>query len=85
MLTDLSIQSHPTSYHVWITLPAGERATDLSQRLLRRGVDCVPGGEYAVADREGDAYLRISLGGEPKMSRLEEGVQLLQKELRRPR
>lgn len=85
MLTNLSVQSHPTSYHVWITLPEGESATDLTQRVLRRGVDSVPGEEYAVAAREGDGSLRISLGGEPKLSRLEEGIQILLEELHRPR
>jgi DNA-binding transcriptional MocR family regulator len=81
MLAGFHLQAHPTSYHVWIHLPQGYLSTTIHQRLLGRGVDVVPGGEFAVDSRKGSEHIRIALGSEKDRGRLEQGISLLREEL----
>jgi DNA-binding transcriptional MocR family regulator len=81
ILVDLSLQSHSTSYHIWLRLPEGLQALPFERALHKHGVAIVSGEEFAVERHKGSQYIRIALGGEAERSRLEQGIHLLKESL----
>ncbi|OYX63511.1 MAG: hypothetical protein B7Y88_12625 [Sphingomonadales bacterium 32-64-17] len=68
---------HPQGYHIWLELPRGIRAGDLSQVLNAHGLDSVSSDRFAVASR-GTEALRITLGGVQNRDRLAAGLRVLE-------
>ncbi|WP_165423601.1 PLP-dependent aminotransferase family protein [Ktedonosporobacter rubrisoli] len=81
ILVDLSLQSHSTSYHIWLRLPEGLQAPQLERALRKHDVAIVSGEEFAVEQHKGSQYIRIALGGEAEQLRLEQGIRLLKEAL----
>lgn len=72
-----SCASHECGYHIWLRLPEGVGATDLSHKLALAGVGSIPSDRFAV-ERTSEQALRISLGGVADRSGLELALRALE-------
>jgi DNA-binding transcriptional MocR family regulator len=84
-LSDLELRSHPTSYHIWVEWPGGRSTDDVHARLLACGVDVVPATAFTPPRHEAPDAIRVALGGEHELERLDRGLAVIAEELaRRP-
>jgi len=74
LLAGTNLSGHPTSYHVWLTLPERLPAADLVETLKARGVSIVGASAYSVPPNEAPNAVRLSLGGEMEEERLIRGL-----------
>ena len=76
VLQDASFASHPSGYHLWLKLPPGVRADDLSHTLAAAGIGTIPSSRFAVGPTDEQA-LRVSLGGVAERETLESALRAL--------
>ncbi|WP_161956900.1 PLP-dependent aminotransferase family protein [Sphingosinithalassobacter portus] len=76
VLKDHAVECHPQGYHLWLRLPEGHLASELSQKLAVAGIGAIPSDRFAVAGSDEQA-LRISLGGPGDRPTLEAALKLL--------
>jgi DNA-binding transcriptional MocR family regulator len=80
ILSGLSYQTHPTGFHIWMSLPSHLKSHLLVNRLLQNGI-LIPGGaDFAVNESVlGNNYIRIALAAEKDINKLEEALSSLRK------
>jgi DNA-binding transcriptional MocR family regulator len=74
VLAGLAVASHPTSYHVWLTLPGHRTVSEVVSQLAARQISVVPAGAFTVAPAAPPNALRLSLGGEMDVKRVANGL-----------
>jgi DNA-binding transcriptional MocR family regulator len=77
-LEGLTYQTYPTSFHIWLTLPAATSATAVTTALSKQGLQIVSGTDCSFTAK-GERYIRIAFGAEGNKDRLEKGLYLLRK------
>jgi DNA-binding transcriptional MocR family regulator len=82
ILVGATIQSHPMSWHLWLTLEFPQRAEDIESKLLRQDVRIVGARSFAPVHAAYPEAIRISLGGEMNIDRLIAGLTAVQRVLR---
>jgi len=75
ILEGLHVQSHPTSYHLWIDLPENKPAKVVADHLKADGVLVSPSDVYRATASVKTNGLRIALGNVRQLSTLQEGLQ----------
>jgi DNA-binding transcriptional MocR family regulator len=81
LLADCHIQSHPTSYHLWVE-PEKISAADLYQRAAKRRVRISSPASFVSKRSAAPNAVRIALGAEIDRSRVEKGLAILAEILR---
>ncbi|MCE9682518.1 PLP-dependent aminotransferase family protein [Halomonas alkalisoli] len=69
--------SRPTSLHVWVTLPDAWRAEELQQQAEQEGLAITTAVPFMVEQTPPPRRIRVSLGAEQSLKRLEEGLKRL--------
>ncbi|WP_111413992.1 PLP-dependent aminotransferase family protein [Billgrantia lactosivorans] len=72
-----ALESRPTSLHVWITLPDAWRAEELQQQAEQEGLAITTAVPFMVEQTPPPRRIRVSLGAEQDIARLEEGLKRL--------
>jgi DNA-binding transcriptional MocR family regulator len=62
LLGNASFACHPQGYHLWLELPEGVLAMQLTQSLAAAGIGAIPSDRFSVGECTKQA-LRVSLGG----------------------
>lgn len=75
LLAEHGRASRPTSLHVWLSLPGSWRAEELQQLAEQEGVAITTATPFMVEQTPAPRRVRLSLGAEPDIERLEEGLQ----------
>ena len=68
--------------HVWLTLPEPWRADEFATYAKSRGLTVMPSQDLAAASGTGVQGLRLSLGAEPSLERLQKGLMRIDEILR---
>ncbi|WP_207460685.1 PLP-dependent aminotransferase family protein [Azospirillum sp. SYSU D00513] len=71
-----AIRSHPTSYHLWLSLPQRVRADDFVRHLHALGVVVSPAAAFTPSSVPAPPALRLALGS-PPVERLREGLRIV--------
>ena len=77
ILEDRPYQAQPTSYHLWLPLPAPWRTTEFVAAVAERGVAVDPGTAFAVDRAHAPHATRVSLSAAADHDRLRRGLQIL--------
>ena len=72
-----TLESRPTSLHVWVSLPDAWRAEELQQQAEQEGLAITTAVPFMVERTPPPRRIRISLGAEQDIRRLEEGLERL--------
>lgn len=75
-------RSHPQGFHAWLELPDPWRGADFVAEARARGVAVTPPEAFAVGRAEAPRAVRVCLGPEPDLERLERGLRTLDDALR---
>jgi DNA-binding transcriptional MocR family regulator len=70
-------RAQPTSYHLWLPLPAPWRATEFVETVSERGVAIDPATAFAVDRARAPHAVRVSLSAAASHDRLRRGLQIL--------
>jgi DNA-binding transcriptional MocR family regulator len=70
-------QAQPTSYHLWLPLPAPWRTMEFTATLKERGVTVDPGTAFAVDRVRAPHAIRVSLSAAAGHDRLRRGLEIL--------
>jgi len=76
ILSNCRIQSHPSSFHLWIE-PERLSAPQLCKAALARKVGLSRGSSFAATAKLAPNAFRLALGGETDRARLEQGLQIV--------
>ncbi|GAA5175878.1 MULTISPECIES: PLP-dependent aminotransferase family protein [Halomonadaceae] len=71
------IAARPSSLHVWVTLPAAWRAEELRQQAEQEGLALTASQPFMVEQTPPPRRVRLSLGAEPDIERLDRGLELV--------
>ncbi|GGX86115.1 GntR family transcriptional regulator [Litchfieldella qijiaojingensis] len=71
------LSSRPTSLHVWVSLPPLWRPEELQQQAEQEGLAITTAQPFMVEQSPPPKRVRLSLGAEPDIARLEEGLHYL--------
>ncbi|RTR07081.1 PLP-dependent aminotransferase family protein [Halomonas nitroreducens] len=66
--------ARPSSLHVWLSLPPAWRAEELQQQAEQEGVAITTAVPFMVEQTPAPRRIRLSLGAEPDIGRLEQGL-----------
>jgi DNA-binding transcriptional MocR family regulator len=77
ILEDRHYRAQPTSYHLWLPLPAPWRTTEFVEAAAERGVAVDPGTAFAVDRAHAPHAVRVSLSAAAGHDRLRRGLQIL--------
>ena len=77
VLGDRRYRAQPTSYHLWLPLPAPWRTTEFVAAVAERGVAIDPGTAFAVDRARAPHAVRVSLSAAAGHDRLRRGLQIL--------
>ena len=77
ILDDKNLAFDPLGYHLWLRLPTGARANEISHALALAGIGTVPSSRFAITSTAEQA-LRVSLGGVAGSETLEFALYALQ-------
>jgi DNA-binding transcriptional MocR family regulator len=70
-------RTQPTSYHLWLPLPAPWRTTEFTAALRERGVAVDPGTAFAVERDRAPHAVRVSLSAAAGRDRLRRGLEIV--------
>ncbi|MBZ9559895.1 MULTISPECIES: PLP-dependent aminotransferase family protein [unclassified Modicisalibacter] len=76
-LSGHDVTSRASSLHVWLALPASWRAEELRQQAEQEGVAITASPPFMVEQTPPPRRVRLSLGAEPDLARLERGLELV--------
>lgn len=76
VLKEATFECHPQGYHLWLKLPAGVDANELSHTLATAGIGTIPSSRFAAGANDEQA-LRVSLGGVAERETLEAALRAL--------
>ncbi len=71
------LASRDTSLHVWVTLPGAWRAEEMQQQAEQEGLAITTAVPFMVEQTPPPRRIRVSLGAEQDLKRLEEGLKRL--------
>lgn len=71
------LESRPTSLHVWLSLPDAWRAEELQQFAEQEGLAITTASPFVVEQTPPPRRIRLSLGAEPDIRRLQIGLERL--------
>lgn len=71
------LSARPSSLHVWVSLPTLWRAEELQQQAEQEGLAITTAQPFMVEQSPPPKRVRLSLGAEPDIARLEEGLSRL--------
>jgi DNA-binding transcriptional MocR family regulator len=77
-------QAQPTTYHLWLPLPAPWRTSQFVAAAKARGVEVDPGSAFAVDRAQAPHAVRVSLSAAASRERLRTGLQILAELLDEP-
>jgi DNA-binding transcriptional MocR family regulator len=77
VLGALGYRAQPTSYHLWLPLPAPWRTTEFVEVVRERGVAIDPASSFAVDRARAPHAVRVSLSAAAGQDRLRRGLQIL--------
>jgi DNA-binding transcriptional MocR family regulator len=77
ILEDRPYQAQPTSYHLWLPLPAPWRTTAFVEAVAERGVAVDPATAFAIDRVHAPHAVRVSLSAAAGHDRLRRGLQIL--------
>jgi DNA-binding transcriptional MocR family regulator len=83
-LRGLQVKTHPTSMHLWLTVPDVWRDADIAGEAARRGISVSPGALFAVSQGAGRGHLRLSIGNPPAQEDVVRGATQLAEMLQEP-
>jgi DNA-binding transcriptional MocR family regulator len=83
ILNGLSYRAHARGYHLWLTLPQGMPATDLTDIMRPTGLSLVAGERFRAGPGD-DQHIRVSLGGSIDLDRLGRALRLLRAHIETP-
>ena len=69
--------AHPTSYHLWLSLPPPWRTTEFIEEVAQRGVAIDPATAFAVDRARAPHAVRVSLSAAASHDRLRRGLLVL--------
>ena len=75
ILAGTNLQGHPTSFHVWISLPADKSANVVCEQLKADGVLVNSSDDYRATPGVKVNGMRIALGAARDAATLREGLQ----------
>ena len=76
------LASRDDGLHVWLTLPQPWRGDEFATYAGARGLTVMPSQDLAANSTSGIQALRLSLGAEPSLERLEQGLSRIDRILR---
>ncbi|MFG6177010.1 PLP-dependent aminotransferase family protein [Halomonas sp. THAF12] len=71
---DHEFSARPSSLHLWLSLPAAWRAEELQQQAEQEGVAITTAIPFMVEQTPAPRRIRLSLGAEPDLERLEDAL-----------
>jgi DNA-binding transcriptional MocR family regulator len=75
LLTGLSYQTFPTSFHLWLRLPDDADSCVLVRELLSRQFAITGGKDFSPTDsHDGNNFVRVAFGAESKIEKIEAAV-----------
>lgn len=75
LINNLSFQTFSTSFHIWVKLPERITSDRLVNKLLENDIIVSNGKDFlTVNQKEGENYIRISLGAEQNVDKLEKAL-----------
>jgi DNA-binding transcriptional MocR family regulator len=77
LLSDMSVQTHPLSPHLWVRLPDSWRTDAFIARARHRGILLTGADSFAVGHETDFQAIRIALGPPPTRQALENGLSAL--------
>lgn len=69
-----SLTSRDDGLHVWLSLPGPWRADEFATYARSRGLTVMPSQDLAASSASGIQAVRLSLGAEPSLERLQQGL-----------
>jgi DNA-binding transcriptional MocR family regulator len=76
-LPDLRWQSHPSSYFLWLHLPAPWNAAEFAVQVRRRGVAVTPASAFATPGAAAPNAVRVCLGAAESRELLRKGLEVI--------
>ncbi|MDQ3064272.1 MAG: PLP-dependent aminotransferase family protein [Acidobacteriota bacterium] len=71
-----SYHTYPSCFHLWVNLPENIKASQIASQAAAENVSISSGTDFALdALEEGERFIRLSLGAEREVYKLEEGLQ----------
>ncbi|MDQ3711307.1 MAG: PLP-dependent aminotransferase family protein [Acidobacteriota bacterium] len=71
-----SYRTYPPCFHLWLKLPENIKASQIAAQAHAENVSISIGADFALDALEmGERFIRLSLGAERKVRKLEEGLQ----------
>ncbi len=77
ILGSVRLNSHPSSYHLWLHLPDSWTAIDFTREALMRGVSVAPADLFAVERKPTVNAVRLSIGSPSSRELLRTGLEIL--------
>ncbi len=69
-------RAFPSGFHLWLKLPEKIKATQIAAQAAAENVSIASGADFALdAFEAGEQFIRLSLGAEREVCKLEEGLQ----------
>ena len=75
----MTYRTHPTAFHVWLTLPRHSDSSAVVDAAACAGVVLSSGTDFALNADDGQRFVRVSLGGESDHERLITGLRTVQR------
>lgn len=77
ILPQASLQTHSSSYHMWLKLPDNWRANDFTTRAKEAGVSVLPSTTFAIGTASPVDAVRICLGPPDNRDQVQKGLTIL--------
>jgi DNA-binding transcriptional MocR family regulator len=84
ILAGHAYRAQPTTYHIWLPLPAPWRTSQFVAAARERGVAVDPGSAFAVDQAQAPHAVRVSLSAAASRERLTSGLRILAELLAEP-
>ena len=77
LLGDFQLSAHPNGWHLWLALPDKVMAQEISDLLLEKGIEVIPGNLFNSPGTNNKEFIRIALGGEKDLDKIIKGIKML--------
>ena len=83
-LADFEVATHPSSFHLWLTLPEPWRREEFTVQARQRGVGVAPAEAFAIGRAPVPHAVRIGLSAARDRAQLDRALEVLAELLREP-
>lgn len=83
-LADFEVATHPSSFHLWLTLPEPWRREEFTVQARQRGVGVAPAEAFAIGRAPVPHAVRIGLSAARDRAQLDRALEVLADLLREP-